>query len=345
MAKLGDWPDQGLERVRECPICSSKERSQIYEGLEDRIFQCAPGKWQLHKCSACGSAYLDPRPNKSTIGMAYDTYYTHDARKKTRFERAKRTEKVRIALENGYLNAKYGVRLLPSLVIGQFVLPRMPNRYKRVRRFTRDLPAGSVGRSVLDFGSGSGEFLELAKSLGWEGYGLDLDRKAVETARRRGVSCQVGGVQELEQLDKSFDYITLSHVIEHVHNPLDLLRACRATLNTEGVLWIETPNIDSLGHQRFGSNWRGLEPPRHLILFNPSSLNQILIEAGFSDIEFIESVFPLEVFVASEALVAGEDPLAPSDQCVRRAAQLAAELQSMRDDQEFLTVRAKGDRF
>ena len=78
-----------------------------------------------------------------------------------------------------------------------------------------------------------------------------------------------------------FDVITLNHVIEHVHEPIKVLKLCHELLKPGGQLWLETPNIDSFGYARFKKNWRGLETPRHLILFNRSSLTQAFISAGF----------------------------------------------------------------
>jgi hypothetical protein len=57
-------------------------------------------------------------------------------------------------------------------------------------------------------------------------------------------------------------------------------------LKPRGYLWIETPNIDSHGYACFGSHWRGLEPPRHLQIFTPKVLQELLRGAGFVDIEF-----------------------------------------------------------
>jgi hypothetical protein len=52
-------------------------------------------------------------------------------------------------------------------------------------------------------------------------------------------------------------------------------------LKPGGYFWIDTPNIDSHGHSEFGSDWRGLEPPRHLQLLSWELLRTMLDEAGF----------------------------------------------------------------
>jgi type II secretory pathway predicted ATPase ExeA len=50
------------------------------------------------------------------------------------------------------------------------------------------------------------------------------------------------------------------------------------------MIWVATPNLKSEGLRTFHSNWRGLDPPRHLVLFTPDSLKLSCIKAGFSDV-------------------------------------------------------------
>ena len=70
------WPVKGLEQLGQCPICEAKDRVILHEELEDRLFS-SPGVWTMFSCQSCQSAYLDPRPNRKTIHLAYSTYYTH----------------------------------------------------------------------------------------------------------------------------------------------------------------------------------------------------------------------------------------------------------------------------
>ena len=87
--------------------------------------------------------------------------------------------------------------------------------------------------------------------------------------------------------------ITLSHVIEHVHDPMKVLESCLKLLKPGGKIWIETPNIHSLGHDRFQKNWRGLETPRHLVLFNKVSLREAVLNAGFREVNNLNTPSPL----------------------------------------------------
>jgi 2-polyprenyl-3-methyl-5-hydroxy-6-metoxy-1,4-benzoquinol methylase len=70
----------------------------------------------------------------------------------------------------------------------------------------------------------------------------------------------VGDFQAARLDGGDFDAITMSHVIEHVPDPLASLDKCRRLLRLGGYLVLSTPNVRSLGHQRFGQSWRGLEP-------------------------------------------------------------------------------------
>src|SRR5208283_4697550 len=113
-------------------------------------------------------------------------------------------------------------------------------------------------------GCGDGRFLALMRDAGWDVYGIEPDPVAAKVAQRElGTSVTVGALEDAGFPDEAFDAVTLSHVIEHVHDPVALLAECRRVLKPDGSVVIVTPNIRSLGHQKFQSLWRGLEPPRH----------------------------------------------------------------------------------
>ena len=74
----------------------------------------------------------------------------------------------------------------------------------------------------------------------------------------------------------------MNNVIEHLPNPARILAECNRIMRPGGRLSVITPNVDSWGHKVFGPDWRGLEVPRHLFLFNRASLRSFARRAGFA---------------------------------------------------------------
>lgn len=278
------WPVDGLESVNHCPVCGETEREILHADLVDNVFRVAPGKWSLWECAKCRSAYVDPRPTCDTIHLAYSSYFTHrEAATQDDYAFLSPFRKLRRRLANGYANWRYSGCAMPSSSFGVLAALAMPNmksavdiQYRHMPRIPKD------GGQLLDVGCGNGSFLRLARSCGWGVTGLDPDPKAVTNAAKQGLTVHRGGIEYFEGKTGLFDVITLNHVIEHVHDPVKVLKICYALLKPGGQLWLETPNIHSLGHARFQNNWFDLDPPRHLVLFNRHSLSQAFISAGFS---------------------------------------------------------------
>ncbi len=272
-----------MERVVACPLCGSGARGTLHRDLFDYAFATAPGRWTLHECGGCGCAYLDPRPSAATLSLAYERYYTHGSG-----PAASILARLRQGIQDAYLNARYGTsypNALPGAQYLAILLPRI--RSYLVVSFARHLGDASGGNTrLLDVGCGNGAFLQCAARLGWDAEGVDSDAAAVAAARAAGCRAMQGNLNELPFEKARYRHITLNHVIEHVDDPIALLRRCFELLAPGGRLWLETPNLRSFGHQVFGAAWRGLEPPRHLVLFDRRSLSFALARAGFSDIEF-----------------------------------------------------------
>jgi len=118
------------------------------------------------------------------------------------------------------------------------------------------------------------------RAFGWKVSGIDPDPAAVSYGRSQGIEIHVGTIADLPESAR-YDVITLSHVVEHVADPVDLLRECGKRLQPgSGRLIITTPNINSLGHTWFRKYWRGLEVPRHFVVFSPAGLRGCVERAG-----------------------------------------------------------------
>lgn len=278
-----EWPASGLEAVPACPLCGAPERSLAYPGLRDYFFDSAPGEWSLYQCQQCGSGYLDPRPTRETIGSAYSRYYTHQSYDSS----STGLRRLWHALRDDYLKAAFGVQSKHVLWPGRWLLRLFPiGRQGIDAALARNLECQPApGARLLDVGCGNGNFLEFARRAGWQVRGVDLDPIAVAAARTRGLDVLEGAIELLDAESACYDRITLSHVLEHVFDPWDLLARCHRLLKPGGVLWLETPNMQSAGRAAFGPYWRGLEPPRHLFLFSRKCLRDGVTNIGFSDIQ------------------------------------------------------------
>jgi 2-polyprenyl-3-methyl-5-hydroxy-6-metoxy-1,4-benzoquinol methylase len=276
----------------------------LHAELEDRVFGAAPGRWNLHRCDGCGAAYLDPRPTAATIGRAYSRYFppatTADA-----WPAELRLARLRRATWNGYLNHRYGYDLAPASRLAGAIVRLLPKRRWHADLSVRHLRKPRERPRLLDVGFGPATFLLQMRAAGWEVAGIDPDAVAVAAAREQGLSVARGVLGEGVFPDRSFDAITMSHVIEHLHDPAAGLRACARLLEPDGTLWLATPNLDSPGHRRFGADWFGLDPPRHLVLFTRSALGQALAGAGFERVRF-ERTYRADLVLAGSEAIANE---------------------------------------
>ncbi len=271
-----------------CYMCGGRG-SLLYQGLRDRLFG-APGWWDLKKCPSaeCGLIWLDPIPTPGDLGKAYENYFTHvensphpDARLQSHLRRAKLM--YRRVVQEGYLEIRYGYRTdslsawKKRLGLLLFLDPR--------RRVDLDfrvmcLPQTPRGR-LLDVGFGDGATLKLMQDLGWEVEGVDIDLIAVEQAESQGLAVHLGSLESRNYPDNHFDAVTMSHLVEHVHDPLLLFKESYRILKPTGRLVVATPNSESWGHSLFKAHWLHLDPPRHLHIFNVRSLNALAQRSGF----------------------------------------------------------------
>ena len=297
-AKDAAWPSQGLETLGACPVCGHAGREAQLTDLRDLVFGISPGAWTLWRCPVCGAGYLDPRPDRATIGQAYAGYYTQESALTPGRVSAARTR--RLARRNTYLNRRWGYSLTPTLT-GPVRLSAAQQR--RADRVVRSLPAARAGGRLLDVGCGNGAWLDLMRSAGWEVWGVEPDAQSAARAAELGLSI-APDLLTAPFPDQYFDAITLNHVIEHLHDQCAALGRCQALLKPGGHLWIATPNLDALGRVRFGPAWRGLETPRHLVLFTASSLRGILAAVGFESIELLPPTDPARGMFLESARIA-----------------------------------------
>lgn len=265
-----------------CYLCQTPGKL-IYHKLQDRLYG-ASGEWNLKKCtnSECGLVWLDPMPQEEDLEKAYKSYYTHET------DDNEQKNFIKVLLRKVYRS----VKTVPSHLLGL--------RAEEIKLENMYLQNVEPGR-LLDVGCGSGKFLNSMQLAGWEVEGIDFDAKAANSAfAKYGIQVCIGTLESIRYTDNYFDAITMSHVIEHVPDPVALLQECHRILKPGGYLVAITPNINSWGHQKFGNNWRGLEPPRHLHLFSPNTLRECARKAGYHNIDICTTAADsIGIFIAS----------------------------------------------
>jgi SAM-dependent methyltransferase len=155
------------------------------------------------------------------------------------------------------------------------------------RAFREALAHAREPRRILDVGGGRGDMGEAfirAAGGGLRATVVDLDEQSIAAARRRGLEGFAGRFEDFET-DERFDVVLLLNLIEHVADPLLVLRRARDLLAPGGVIWLQTPNFRSLDASLFRHrNWAGLHCPRHWVLFSEAGLRAALDEAALDPI-------------------------------------------------------------
>ncbi len=235
-----------LESVR-CCICDHDEAVPIGVG-EDFEYRTSPDTFLAMRCRECGLIYLKLRPADTEFDRIYPPSYHAFDFTGARFGLAHR---VRRGLET-----------------------------RRLRTVCQALPRGA---RVLDVGCGDGFHLELLREYGgpdWILEGIDASARAVAAARARGLTVHQGTIQDASVPVAAYDLVLLIATIEHVSDPVSVLRAAADRLRPDGRMLVVTDNTDTrsfrLAARRY---WGGYHFPRHWNLFDARSFHRLAARA------------------------------------------------------------------
>lgn len=234
-----------------CPLCG-RENAAVTMEARDPTPTTGPGlMFAVVACKVCGLSYTNPRPDYESISGFYPADYRPH----------RRSSKIRHA----------SIRSFSSRITGR----SLPER-------NGGIPWQGRGR-LLDFGCGGGSFLRRMADCGWTVTGLDNSTGAVRTVRDElGLNVISGTLPHPELQPGTFDVVTMWHSLEHVHEPLTVLRDAYDLLVPGGKLIVATPKSDSWPAKWFGPKWFGLDVPRHLTHFTSRTLAEMIVTAGFS---------------------------------------------------------------
>jgi SAM-dependent methyltransferase len=121
--------------------------------------------------------------------------------------------------------------------------------------------------------------------------GVDLSPDAAASAKRLfDIDVSVGQLSDVKLEPESFDYVHLSHVVEHFFNPIEELRKVTQLLKPGGRVYIEVPNAQGYGANKSGIFWYGWDAPRHLFTFSPNNLRLAAENSGL-EVEKLATIF------------------------------------------------------
>jgi SAM-dependent methyltransferase len=255
--------------IRRCSLCDGP--LVLVEWIPDRFMRDGcPEPWG--NCCSCGSAWnlgSTPArypPDYYTAELAHDTSERHVARRLRQ-----------IALQSlGYEHPlPRWLRARPARGVAHALL-----RHHATYGY-RGFPTWNQPARALDVGCGNGGFLCALRHQGWEAIGVEVEeghRRALETA----LGIRVVTPDAIDSMEAgSFSHVRLSHSLEHVDEPLELLRRLRRLMSPGATLYVEAPNPVSIQCRLCRDYWFAWESPRHRFLPSPKGLREALRSAGF----------------------------------------------------------------
>ena len=243
-----------MKEIR-CDLCGSNHNVVVYrsEGKtapdESKAYLITDNALippeKILKCVTCGLVFVPSGENSQRIINQYKEM-----------------------VDEGYLLQEQGRRKTACLVL------------KKLQRYQKK------GRSMLDVGCSTGFFLDEAKKHGWQVQGVELSVWASGIAREKFAIEVINSTLKQAKLPaNAYDVIVLHDTIEHVFNPREMLIEIRRILKPDGVVYINTPDIQSLASRVLKAKWWGINR-HHLFYFSRKTLNRMLEAAGFKSVRW-----------------------------------------------------------
>jgi 2-polyprenyl-3-methyl-5-hydroxy-6-metoxy-1,4-benzoquinol methylase len=232
-----------MQHLQYCPACDSPAGTAKNISTFHSYQKNTFLETQLVECS-CGHVFTNPQPSRNELAPFYDVDY------------------------HVFADAK-----LDTATIDRWITSRL-----RDGRFNhlKVLPGGRY----LDIGCGLGKMVAAMSRLGMKAQGIEPSPIAAQKAREAGLQIYCGLLDDAKLDGESFDCISMFHVLEHVPDPVSVLRECCRLLKAGGELVIGVPNYNSLVLSLVGSSWSALDQPRHLHLFREDSMRQVASRAN-----------------------------------------------------------------
>jgi 2-polyprenyl-3-methyl-5-hydroxy-6-metoxy-1,4-benzoquinol methylase len=228
-----------------CPLCQNKKLNTHAKASDIEYFT-SETEFDILCCESCDVLFVDPMLSDKLNDIYPDNYYSFVEGKKNIVGRIKQ-----------YIDERSFKKIVSRL-------------------------SGST-LSVLDIGGGTGWLLDSIRSIDDRvnfTQVVDIDENAKVLAEKNGHHYFHGRFEEFSS-DRKFDLILMLNLIEHVRDPRAILAKAAASLSSNGVILVKTPNFDALDARVFRHrSWAGFHTPRHFVLFNDRSFRVLAESAG-----------------------------------------------------------------
>ncbi len=244
-SKLGFSVD--ILKINTCPLCGGHS---LEHALTCTDHYASGEQFEVVRCVHCGFLMTQNAPVETEMGKYYDTpeYISHSNTRK------------------GLMNRVYHW-------VRQWMLTRKAALVKRASKLDKG--------SLLDYGTGTGYFANTMQERGWDVQAIEKSKKARRFAKEN-FDLDVKAEEALPMYaDRSFDVITLWHVMEHLEHLNDMWQTLFRLLKEGGVLIVAVPNPTSYDAQKYREWWAAYDVPRHLWHFSPASIQQFGVKYGF----------------------------------------------------------------
>lgn len=242
----------------QCLICDSDSYQRIAPLKYDYLNRFNTD-FYLVKCQRCGFHYLNPLPKDEDLIEIYsDEYHFHKGK---------------------WLYSLFGWFFGLSLITDA----SLTKKYK-----TRG--------TVLDIGGGSGNFLDHFSTC-WTRYYVDPSPSAVGTLNK-DIKIFNKYLEECHFDTELFDVIILRNVLEHISNPIPLIKEIWRIIKKEGILFIRIPNINSVDYKLFREYWYVVQDPGHIAFYSPDTITKLMSSMNFNTLHLSTTSFsaPLSLF-------------------------------------------------
>jgi len=204
---------------------------------------------RLARCLGCGLVSVEPLPSREAALAQYD---------------------------GGYFAGEVGYR--------DYAAEEGHFRREFRRRLARIRAAGGRGR-LFDVGAATGAFLLEARDAGFSVAGVEPADAVASRARARGLDVATATAETFVRAPGSVDVLACADVLEHLVDPVAVLRRFRTALAPGGLLALCVPDFGGLWARASGARWPFVTPKEHLHYFTRRTLRRALEVAGFVPFE------------------------------------------------------------